>query len=279
MERWQGRMRVAECRGRDQRAGAEEVPGSGDVVAGFVPVVGQAEEAEMGDVEGHEDDGKIIQRGTARQAGARTGFLQKAKGQTRSCEPADTFRELVDGPLGRAVGLRFEREGAEGLLVLRDVLAEDVPEGFGLLRTQEDGLVIADGDLVGRCRCWRGRRPVEIPYADAHLDAVGVGLAVIGRLRHVDLGLLRIGTHGSTRLPRQGGSALVPCGTHIMDTSSCRERSILLSVVTRTRSDKGRDHSPASNSVWQCHAERSEASAVAFRNFRVKHGSQTHPFG
>ena len=87
--------------------------------------------------------------------------------------------------------LGFEDEGAEGLLVLGDVLAEDVPEGFGLLRAKEDGVAIADGDLLGRVASGDAEDELEVPHADPDLDAVGIGFAVIGGLGDLDVGLLR----------------------------------------------------------------------------------------
>ena len=43
----QRRMGVGERADGNQRAGAEEVPGGGDVVAGLVPVIGQAKQGEV----------------------------------------------------------------------------------------------------------------------------------------------------------------------------------------------------------------------------------------
>ncbi len=40
----------------DEGAGAEEVPGGGDVVAGLVPEVGEAEEGVVGEVDGYEEE-------------------------------------------------------------------------------------------------------------------------------------------------------------------------------------------------------------------------------
>ena len=72
-----------------------------------------------------------------------------------------------------------------------DVLAEHVPQRLGLLRAQVDGLVVSDGDLVGTLAGSQSEDELKIPHADAHLHAVGVGLAVIGRLGEIELGLLR----------------------------------------------------------------------------------------
>src|SRR5579863_3441894 len=114
---------------------------------------------------------------------------------------------LVDGTLGEIVILRLELQGAEGLFVLGNVLAEHVPECLGLLRAQVDGLVIADGDLVGAFAGGKAEHELKIPYTNAHLDAVGIGLAVIRRLGEVELGLCGW-THNSTRLLRRGRGAL-----------------------------------------------------------------------
>jgi glutamate synthase domain-containing protein 1 len=46
---------------------------------------------------------------------------------------------------------------------------------------------------------------LEVPDAGADLDAVGVGLAVVGGLDEVHLRLLRGRTHGLSRLLRRGG--------------------------------------------------------------------------
>ena len=49
-------MGVSESGGGNQGAGAEEIPGGGNVVAGFIPVIGQAEQGQVGQVERREDD-------------------------------------------------------------------------------------------------------------------------------------------------------------------------------------------------------------------------------
>jgi hypothetical protein len=46
---------------------------------------------------------------------------------------------------------------------------------------------------------------LEVPDAGADLNAVGVGLAVVGALNEVHLRLLRGWTHGFSRLLRRGG--------------------------------------------------------------------------
>ena len=51
-------MGVGERAVRNQRAGAEEIVGGGDVVTGFVPVVGKAQQREVGEVERDKDERK-----------------------------------------------------------------------------------------------------------------------------------------------------------------------------------------------------------------------------
>jgi hypothetical protein len=51
-------MRVRERAGGYQGAGPEKIVGGGNVVAGLVPVVGQAQQSEVGEVECDEDQRK-----------------------------------------------------------------------------------------------------------------------------------------------------------------------------------------------------------------------------
>ena len=51
-------MRVRERAVGNQRAGAEEIVGGRDVVAGLVPVVGEPQQGEVGEIEGDEDERK-----------------------------------------------------------------------------------------------------------------------------------------------------------------------------------------------------------------------------
>ena len=115
----------------------------------------------------------------------------------------------MDGTLGEGVGLGLEGQGAERLLILGDILTEHIPKSFCLLRAEVDGLVIADGDLVRGIAGSQAEDELEVPDADAYLDAVGVSFAVIGGLGQGYLGLLRIGIHDAPRLtpPRRLGTA------------------------------------------------------------------------
>ena len=103
---------------------------------------------------------------------------------------------LIHRAGGEVLAFGFQVERAEGLFVLGDVLAQDVPQGFGLLRTEEDGLVVADGDLLGAFAGGEAEDELEVPYAYAYLHAVGVGLTVVWRLGKIQLRLLRTLAHG-----------------------------------------------------------------------------------
>jgi hypothetical protein len=51
-------MRIGERAVRNERAGAEEIVGGRDVVAGLVPVVGQPQQSEVGEIERDENQRK-----------------------------------------------------------------------------------------------------------------------------------------------------------------------------------------------------------------------------
>ena len=114
-----------------------------------------------------------------------------------------TGDSLVDDARREVGILRFEVEFAKGLLVLVEILPKDIPERFGLLRAEEDPLMVLNAELVGALGVGLAEDKMEIPYADADLDAVGVGVAVSGGLLHVDARLLRVLAHSLTRLLRQ----------------------------------------------------------------------------
>ena len=78
---------------------------------------------------------------------------------------------------------------AEGLLVLGEVVAEDVPEGLGLLRAEVDALEVLDVELVGRLLGHGAEDEEEVPDAHADLDAVGVAVAVVLGVGEVECGL------------------------------------------------------------------------------------------
>jgi len=73
----------------------------------------------------------------------------------------------------------FKRDGAEGLLVLRDVVLEDVGQGFSLLGAKIDALEVIEANLVGSVLVDGAEDEEEIPEGEAYLDAVGVGVAVL----------------------------------------------------------------------------------------------------
>ncbi len=160
-------MSVGEGGLRNEGAGAEEVPRGGDVVASLVPEVGQAEEAEVSEVHGDEEERVEHPKGDVTEG---LPFFAAAG--------AWDSHALVDGAAG--VWELLEGDGAEGLLVLGEVVPEDVPEGFGLLRADIDALEVADIEDVGIVLAHGAEDEEEVPDAHADLDAVGVSVAVIG---------------------------------------------------------------------------------------------------
>ena len=96
------------------------------------------------------------------------------------------------------LGLVIELD--EGRFVLGEVLYQDVPEGFGLLRAKVNALMILNAELIGALGVGLAENEMKIPDADADLDAVGVGVAVSRGLDHVDAWLGRVLAHSVTRL-------------------------------------------------------------------------------
>ncbi len=99
---------------------------------------------------------------------------------------------LVDGAGGRRK-LRLEGEVAEGLFVLGEVVAEDVPEGLGLLGAEIDALEVIELDLFGCALAHGSEDEEEVPDAHADLDAVGIAVAIVGGGGELDFGLSRTG--------------------------------------------------------------------------------------
>ena len=106
---------------------------------------------------------------------------------------------------GRQMRLRFERDAAEGLLVLRQILPEDIPQCLCLLRTQIDAVRVLDGDVLGRFLVDEAEGEEEVPYADTDLHAVRVAFAVILRFGEFNFGLRLRRIHLAIRVPQMEG--------------------------------------------------------------------------
>jgi hypothetical protein len=91
---------------------------------------------------------------------------------------------LVDGTAG--VRELLEGDGAEGLLVLGEVVAEDVPEGLGLLGAEIDALEVGDAELLWGLLGHGAEDEEEVPDAHADLDTVGVSVAVVRGVRELE---------------------------------------------------------------------------------------------
>ena len=69
-------------------------------------------------------------------------LLQKFEVRLGRLYLASTRQLLVDGAASGDELLGFKGDGAEGLLVLGEVVVEDVGEGLGLLRAEVDSLEV-----------------------------------------------------------------------------------------------------------------------------------------
>jgi hypothetical protein len=74
------RVRIRERAVWNQRAGAEEIVGGRDIVAGLVPVVGEAQQREVGEIEGDKDERKDQPQGEGLVA-LRIGFVPRGKSE------------------------------------------------------------------------------------------------------------------------------------------------------------------------------------------------------
>lgn len=84
---------------------------------------------------------------------------------------------------------RIKFDLTECAFVSGDVLLQDGEQSFGLLRAEINPLKILNFDLIFGLLLQRAENEEEIPDVDAHLDAVGVGLAVLGSVDQLDIGL------------------------------------------------------------------------------------------
>ena len=118
-------------------------------------------------------NGKTIHSGSGRQSRGRKG----SSFQWHCAEvPAQFASEyLVYWPV--LLGQWLQGDIAKCHFVLFEVLAEHVPQGFGLLRAEVDALLIVNGHLFRRLLLRRTEGEEKVPYADANLHAIGVGFA------------------------------------------------------------------------------------------------------
>ena len=133
----------------------------------------------MGEEDGEEEERKESPK---QEAGGlfsvrRYGVLVRGRGHA-----------LVDGAAAlRQFGL--ERDGAEGLFVLGEVVAQEVEECLGLLRAKVDALKVLDVELLGGVLVHGAKDEGEVPDAHPDLHAVGVVAAEVGGTGDLDFGL------------------------------------------------------------------------------------------
>jgi hypothetical protein len=149
----------------------EYIQSHGDVLVGFVPEVLQAKQRQVAE---KQDDAKECQEERVAL------YADFAIGLTGLAH-ADLLDEADSG-------LRLELDLAEGRLVLRDILLENVEERLGLLRTDVDTLKIMNLNVVGGRLINFAERQKEIPQVDPHLNAIGVIFAIVRGLHQLDPG-------------------------------------------------------------------------------------------
>lgn len=108
--------------------------------------------------------------------------------------------------------LRFQRNCSKRLLVLGEILAKHTQKCLGLLRTQVNTVAILYRDLIWRLLMNDAEIQKEIPNAYAHLNAVGIGFAIIRRFTDLDPGLGRAAIHCAYRVSQNPGGGLVRKG-------------------------------------------------------------------
>jgi hypothetical protein len=90
-------------------------------------------------------------------------------------------------PGSRHPGVEFDL--AKRALIPRYVLLQDRHQRLGLLRAQINALKVSDFHLGFALLLQGAEDQEEIPDIHAHLDAVGVALAIVGSVHQPDIGL------------------------------------------------------------------------------------------
>ena len=172
---------------RDERAGAKEIEGRGDVVAGLVPVIGEAKQRPVRDEDGRE--------GEREDSPQRRIYFWRAR-KNRVSRSGHVLMDWA-GRHGHGRPVRLECDGSEWLFVLCEVLPQHVPKRLGLLRTEIDPVVVLNKELVRRVLMGDAEVEKEVPDADADLHAVGIGLAIVRGFLELDFRLGMAGVHGA----------------------------------------------------------------------------------
>jgi hypothetical protein len=103
----------------------------------------------------------------------------------------------------------FEGDGAEVLLVLRDVVTKDIQQSLGLLGAEIDALEVIDMDLVRSLLVEGAEDQEEIPDGETYLHAISIGVAVVGRFFECNASVVGLGdglTHAYAYPERLGGA-------------------------------------------------------------------------
>src|SRR5262245_48043009 len=137
---------------RDEFAVLKEVISGRNVVAGFIPEVGKAQQRSVQQEDRCENQREHLQSTDAEKPRGRSSRGHLVHRTTCSCH----------------VGIQLDL--AEGLLILRNVLSQNMEQRLGLLWTQVDPLEIGNLNLFRRLLTQGAEGKEEVPDADAHLD-------------------------------------------------------------------------------------------------------------
>ena len=124
-----------------------------------------------------------------------------------SHQPGLVYRTVTGCCAGKRL-CRLQSYGAKCLLILRQVLAQQVPQRLGLLWAQIDPLKIPQHHFIGRILPGCAKDQHKIPYAGPHLHAVGIAIAIILRLNNVDIWRRMYWLTHATRVSRVEGCRL-----------------------------------------------------------------------
>jgi len=150
---------------RNQVSRGEEFVRCGNVVSGLIPEVRKAQQP------------RVEQKNRAENQREQLHVADLWIRRSRKLSHVWRDSWLIHWPLLRK--LRVELDLSKRALILRNVLLQDHEQRLRLLRAEVDSLKVCNLNFVGRLRAKCSKRKKEIPYADSHLYAVRIALAIV----------------------------------------------------------------------------------------------------
>src|SRR5258708_2805183 len=100
----------------------------------------------------------------------------------------ESFARALVHRAGRAHS-RIKLDLAEGAFVVGHILVQDGREGLRLLRTQVNTLKISHLNLIVCLLLHGPEHQKKVPDIDPYLHAVGISLAIVGGIDHIEIRL------------------------------------------------------------------------------------------